>query len=313
MFTGIVETVGKVALVSARGETTRLSIDAPAIADSVKIGDSVSVNGGCLTVVAVQQGRLDFDAIRETLDRTALGGLRAGSRVNLERAMRADARLDGHIAGPRHETGRVRALRRRGEMQLFIDCSRAFADWLIPRDGLSRASRSPWSASARVADVALIPHTLATTTLGGLTGGERVNLEADVLGKYVKRYSSACRHRGSMNPLGATRCALRLPDNLLGFRRCALLCLRDEFAVRSRSCWRSWAPARRSRRRRCWSPRRRGSRRGSCCSGPPGRSPASAPIWRPCSRSASPTARPPARSASGPGRSAAAAGASCAC
>jgi riboflavin synthase len=192
MFTGIVETMGSVAVVSPRGETTRLSIDAPAIAAGIKIGDSVSVSGGCLTVVAAQDGRLTFEAIRETLDRTALGALRAGSRVNLERAMRADARLDGHIVqGHVDEAGRVRELRRRGEdVQLFIECSRSFADLLVPKGSVAidGVSLTVVGIEGDGFDVALIPHTLASTTLGDLRGGERVNLEADVLGKYVKRY-----------------------------------------------------------------------------------------------------------------------------
>jgi len=192
MFTGIVEAVGSVAGVSPRGETTRLSIDAPAIAPDTKLGDSISVNGSCLTVVAVQGGRLGFDAIRETLERTALGGLRAGSRVNLERAMRADARLDGHIVqGHVDETGQVRELRRRGEdVQLFVGCSRGFAELLVPKGSVAieGVSLTVVGVEGEGFDVALIPHTLASTTLGDLRGGERVNLEADVLGKYLKRY-----------------------------------------------------------------------------------------------------------------------------
>jgi riboflavin synthase len=182
MFTGIVETMGSVAQVVSRGEITA----------GLRVGDSVAVDGGCLTVVAAQEGRLSFDAVRETLERTALGELRAGMRVNLERAMRADGRLDGHIVqGHVDETGRVRELRRRGEdVQLFIDCSRAFADWLIPKGSVAiqGVSLTVVGVAEESFDVALIPHTLATTTLGGLGGGERVNLEADVLGKYVKRY-----------------------------------------------------------------------------------------------------------------------------
>ncbi|HEY8155895.1 MAG TPA: riboflavin synthase [Myxococcota bacterium] len=192
MFTGIVETMGAVTEVVARGETTRLTIEAPAIASGVRVGDSVSVNGGCLTVVVSSGGRLGFEAVRETLERTALGELRAGARVNLERALRADARLDGHIVqGHVDETGRVRELRRRGEdVQLFVACSRAFAEWLIPKGSVAiqGVSLTVVGVGEEGFDVALIPHTLATTTLGGLAGGERVNLEADVLGKYVKRY-----------------------------------------------------------------------------------------------------------------------------
>jgi riboflavin synthase len=183
---------GRVAGVAPRGETTRLWIDAPAIASGSKLGDSISVNGSCLTVVSVQGDRLAFDAIRETLERTALGGLKTGSRVNLERAMRADARLDGHIVqGHVDEAGRVRELRQNGQdVQLFVDCSRGFAELLVPKGSIAieGVSLTVVGVEGEGFDVALIPHTLASTTLGELRGGERVNLEADVLGKYVKRY-----------------------------------------------------------------------------------------------------------------------------
>jgi riboflavin synthase len=192
MFTGIVETVGGVVEVRARGETLRLSIEAPAVAAGVRVGDSVSVSGGCLTVVAVQDGRIAFEAVRETLERTSLGSLRAGSRVNLERALRADARLDGHIVqGHVDEAGRVRELRRQGEdVQLFVSCSRGFADWLVPKGSVAieGVSLTVVAVGDDGFEVVLIPHTLAMTTLGSLRVGERVNLEADVLGKYVKRY-----------------------------------------------------------------------------------------------------------------------------
>jgi len=192
MFTGIVEAVGGVVELSARGETQQLTIDAPAIAAAVRIGDSIAVGGVCLTVVAAETGRLRFEAVRETLERTALGELRAGSRVNLERALRADARLDGHIVqGHVDEAGRVRELRRRGEdVQLFVACSRDFADSLVAKGSVAidGVSLTVVGVGDEGFDVALIPHTLAVTTLGSLRGGERVNLEADVFGKYVKRY-----------------------------------------------------------------------------------------------------------------------------
>jgi riboflavin synthase len=175
-----------------RGGELRLSVAAPAITAGVRVGDSIAVNGGCLTVVEVQDGRLAFEAVRETLERTNLGGLRAGSRVNLERALRADSRLDGHIVqGHVDEAGRVRALRRSGsDVALVIACSRAFADWLVPKGSV--AVDGVALTLVKVGDedfeVALIPHTLAVTTLASLREGDLVNLEADVLGKYVKRY-----------------------------------------------------------------------------------------------------------------------------
>jgi riboflavin synthase len=192
VFTGIVEAVGRVAAVEPHGAATRLVIEAGGICDEVRVGDSVAVNGGCLTVTAVEGARLAFDAMPETLERTALGGLGAGSRVNLERALRAGGRFDGHIVqGHVDGVGRVREWRRQGEdVRLFVDCPREFAGWLVEKgsvaiDGVSLTVVGVAEAGF---DVALIPHTLAATTLGALAPGDRVNLEADVLGKYVKRY-----------------------------------------------------------------------------------------------------------------------------
>jgi riboflavin synthase len=192
VFTGIVETVGRVSAVEARGAATRLVIEAEAILEGVGIGDSVAVNGGCLTVTEVGRSCLCFEAVPETLARSALGQLKVGSRVNLERALRADGRLDGHIVqGHVDAVGTVRELVRDGEdVRLFVDCDAEFADWLVEKGSVAidGVSLTVVGVRPRGFDVALIPHTLEATTLGALTAGARVNLEADVLGKYVKRY-----------------------------------------------------------------------------------------------------------------------------
>jgi riboflavin synthase len=167
-------------------------VSAPAIAAEVRIGDSVAVNGCCLTVVEAAAGRVCFEAVRETLERTALGDLAAGSPVNLERALRADGRLDGHIVqGHVDETGCVRELRPgASDTRLFVAASRRFTDWLVEKGSVAVDGVALTVVSVREDgfDVALIPHTLAVTTLGRLAPGARVNLEADVLGKYVRRY-----------------------------------------------------------------------------------------------------------------------------
>jgi riboflavin synthase len=192
MFTGIVECVGRVAAIARDGDLARIAIDAPEIADGVRIGDSVAVSGGCLTVTRLEGGRFHFEAVRETLERTALGDLAAGSRVNLERALRADGRLDGHIVqGHVDDTGRVRGLERRGDdVRLAVDCAPGFADLLVPKGSVAIDGVSLTVVGVERAgfDVALIPHTLAATNLGDRAPGDRVNLEADVLGKYVQKY-----------------------------------------------------------------------------------------------------------------------------
>lgn len=192
MFTGIVETVGTVTSVEDQGDLARLCVDAPEISEGVRVGDSVAVNGGCLTITKESGGHFEFEAVRETLEKTSLGELRVGSRVNLERALRADARLDGHIVqGHVDGTGRVRELAREGDdVRLSIECDPELADALVAKGSVAidGVSLTVVGVTDHGFDVALIPHTLAVTTLGGLEPGDRVNLEVDVLGKYVKRY-----------------------------------------------------------------------------------------------------------------------------
>jgi riboflavin synthase len=192
VFTGIVEAVGRVVALEPEGEKTRLCVEAPRVADGAPIGASIAVNGACLTVVEASPTRVVFEAVRETLDRTVLGDLRVGSRVNLERALRADGRLDGHIVqGHVDGTGRVRVLERRGDdVRLAVDCAPELARQLVPKGSIAVDGVSLTLATVADAgfDVALIPHTLAETNLGDRRPGDRVNLEADVLGKYVLRY-----------------------------------------------------------------------------------------------------------------------------
>lgn len=192
MFTGIVETVGRVIAIEPEGEKARLRIEAPVVAEGVALGASIAVNGACLTVVAAAGAEVVFEAVRETLDRTSLGDLAAGSRVNLERALRADARLDGHIVqGHVDDTGRIRGLERNGaDVRLVVDCRPGFATQLVPKGSVAidGVSLTVVDVTDSGFDVALIPHTLAETNLADRRAGDRVNLEADVLGKYVLRY-----------------------------------------------------------------------------------------------------------------------------
>jgi riboflavin synthase len=192
VFTGIIECVGTVESLRPLGDAARLVVRAPGIAPELRLGESVSVNGACLTVTESSRESFACDAVRETLDRTALGELAPGSAVNLERALRADGRLDGHIVqGHVDATGRVRELARAGnDVRLAIDCPDELADALVPKGSVAvdGVALTVVNVEATGFDVALIPYTLQATTLGRLAPGRRVNLEADVLGKYVKRY-----------------------------------------------------------------------------------------------------------------------------
>ena len=192
MFTGIIETVGVIEQVEPTDDLTRLVIDAKPIVDGVELGDSVAVNGGCLTVTSIRDGSLSFEAVRETMERTALGDLKVGARVNLERAVRAGDRLDGHIVqGHVDGVGTVRQMVREGnDVRLQIDCDPEFADCVVEKGSIAVDGVSLTVAALLPSgfEMALIPHTLEVTTLRDRQPHDRVNLEADVLGKYVKRY-----------------------------------------------------------------------------------------------------------------------------
>ena len=192
MFTGIVETVGTVTSIEVDGDLTRLIVEAASIAEGVCIGDSIAINGGCLTVISLDDTCLSFEAVWETMERTSLRDLKEGCRVNLERAMRADDRFDGHIVqGHVDGVGTVRQLVQSGhDVRLQIDCGSEFADGLVEKGSIAidGVSLTITAVTQSGFDVALIPHTLEVTTLRDRQPGDRVNLEADVLGKYVKQY-----------------------------------------------------------------------------------------------------------------------------
>lgn len=190
MFTGLVEERGDV--IASRDTTAgaRLSFAAPVIAGELALGDSVSVNGACLTVVEASGEGFAADCVAETLRRTTLGDLRPGDPVNLERALLAGSRLGGHIVqGHVDGTGSVGSEREEGDsVVLTISAAPEIMRYVVEKgsvavDGVSLtvAGRSEESF-----DIALIPHTMAHTTLGrGLTG-QRVNLEVDLVAKYVE-------------------------------------------------------------------------------------------------------------------------------
>ena len=188
MFTGLVREVGTVVSVTGR-ETMRLEVKAPATAAG--LGDSVAIDGVCLTVVAVDGETLAFDAVPETLARTSLGGLAAGSRVNLEPALRAGEPLGGHyVQGHVDGVGTIRSVELEGDgKRLWFDAPTELLRYLVEKGSIAVQGTSLTVAALDDAGfaVALIPHTIEATTLGELVPGDAVNLEVDVLAKYVER------------------------------------------------------------------------------------------------------------------------------
>lgn len=195
MFTGIVREVGRIEGIEGAAGGVRLRVRAPQIAAGAAVGDSVSVSGVCLTAIEVADGTLAFDAVPETLRRTALGRLEAGGAVNLESALRAGDPLGGHmVQGHVDGVGRVLGLEPEGDgARLRIETSPELLRYVVERGSIAVEGVSLTVAALEAASfaVALVPHTLAGTTLGALSPGDDVNLEVDVLAKYVERLLEA--------------------------------------------------------------------------------------------------------------------------
>jgi riboflavin synthase len=196
MFTGLVEELGTVedALQSGArktGQTLHLVVRAPLVSADAKVGDSIGVNGCCLTVVKKANDLLEFDAGSETLSRTNLGRLAKGSGVNLERSLRVGDRLGGHlVTGHIDDTGTL--IKRRDEDDwsfITIRAATSLVRQMVNKGSIAvdGVSLTVVTAEADRFSVALIPHTLANTTLGVLQVGDVVNLETDLLAKYVER------------------------------------------------------------------------------------------------------------------------------
>jgi len=197
MFTGLIEDTGRVAAFERRGEAGVLRVETALPVAEIAIGDSVAVNGACLTVTAAASGSLTFDVSPETIGRATPRSFRTGARVNLERALRLGERLGGHIV-----TGHIDCRGRLARMEavsgnhvLEFTLSAEQARFLVDKgsvaiDGISLTVNT---VHANGFSVNIIPHTFAQTTLAGLKPGDEVNIETDIIGKYVERLAQPWR------------------------------------------------------------------------------------------------------------------------
>ena len=192
MFTGIIEELGTVKGVRRQSEGIRLSVTAKLVMDGMKTGDSIAVNGVCLTVTEFDNISFTADVSGETVKRSNLGKHRAGDKVNLERPMKLSDRLGGHlVAGHVDGIGVVRGVERKGGMLLFtFEVPTEVQQYLIQKgsiaiDGISLTVNK---VNGNRYTVTVIPHTADMTTLGFKKTGDMVNLEADMIGKYVERF-----------------------------------------------------------------------------------------------------------------------------
>jgi riboflavin synthase len=198
MFTGLVEEMGTITAIEQLGDSVRLTVSGPIVTSDAQHGDSISVNGCCLTVMAQGDGTFAADVMQESLDKTSLGDLAVGDEVNLERATKAGARLGGHIVqGHVDGTGTILDRTPSEHWEIVrIELPAELAKYLVDKgsvtvDGTSLTvvevvdDPEPWFS------VSLIPTTLSDTTLGSKSPGDRVNLEVDILAKYVERLLGA--------------------------------------------------------------------------------------------------------------------------
>jgi riboflavin synthase len=191
MFTGLVEETGTVRKALPKNGLLELEILAKKVLDDLKVDDSINVSGVCQTVVKRTDSTFLVQAVQETLKKTTLGRMRKGSRVNLERAILPSTRLGGHfVQGHVDGTGTVKSVRKqKGDWQLTIEIPSSFVRYIIPAGSICIDGVSLTIASIRstLVTIAIIPHTLEITTLKDLRTGDAVNIELDMIGKYIVR------------------------------------------------------------------------------------------------------------------------------
>ena len=189
MFTGIIEELGVVKGILSRGNTKYLTIEVKSILDGVKIGDSVAVNGACLSVVEIKNNKISFDVVKETSDNTNISRLRIEEKVNLERALKVGDRLSGHfVTGHIDCLGIIQKKVRIGDAQnLVVRFPIELSKFIVSKGSISLdgVSLTIQELKRDTFSIALIPHTLKTTNLALKNVGDKLNLELDLLGKYI--------------------------------------------------------------------------------------------------------------------------------
>lgn len=200
MFTGIIEGLGNIAAIRSSGQGNRVTIEAGFALDQTKIGDSISVSGACLTAVKIEGRRFEVDVSPETLNTTIFDQAKVGDRVNLERAMWFSDRIDGHlVSGHIDGTGIVKQREIQGNAVIVtIEVAESLTRYMIAKgsvavDGISLTINS---CDAGSFSISIIPHTAKLTTIGFKNRGDRVNIETDMIGKYVERFLAGVSQSG---------------------------------------------------------------------------------------------------------------------
>ncbi len=200
MFTGLVEEIGQIKSVQRHGASLRLAIGAAKALEGTKIDDSICVNGVCLTVIVHDKDSFAVQAVDETLRKTSLGNLNVGRRVNLERALRPTDRLGGHfVQGHVDGVARIVSFENQSSGKLLrVELPKALLPFVIPQGSIALEGVSLTVAriEGNHLGIALIPHTLASTTLGEARVGDTLNVETDLLGKYIARLMQFSKEGG---------------------------------------------------------------------------------------------------------------------
>jgi len=206
MFTGIIEGLGTIKAIQPAEQGKRFAVEADFVLDQTKIGDSIAVSGACLTAVAVEGKRFSVDVSPETLTKTTFGKARIGERVNLERALRLSDRLDGHlVSGHIDGTGIIKQKTPAGNaIVVTLGVPESIARYMITKgsvavDGISLTINT---CNRESFEVSIIPHTAKMTTIGFKNVGAVVNIETDMIGKYVERFMTGSRHTESNKETG---------------------------------------------------------------------------------------------------------------
>ncbi len=191
MFTGIVEELAQVKTIEIKNQGIRYTISANTVIDDLKIGDSISVNGVCLTVIGQKQNTFSMDVIEESLDKSNLGSIQENDFVNLERAMKISDRFGGHIVQGHVETQGVITEKKiiEDEARISVGLDSEWVRYCIPKGSitLDGVSLTIASINSNIIEIALIPHTIENTTLGLKDKSDTLNVETDIIGKYINR------------------------------------------------------------------------------------------------------------------------------
>lgn len=194
MFAGIIQGLGRVEKISAvkeNGKAAQMTVDLGRLGRGLKVGDSVSINGACLTVVKIKKGKASFEMINETMKRTALGSLTLGGMVNIERSLKVGDTLDGHfVLGHVDGVGKIiDKIKQKDQTKLWVSIDKKLLRYIVPKGSIAidGISLTVVDVNSNKISVALIPHTIAVTTLGIKKKGDLVNVEIDVLGKYARK------------------------------------------------------------------------------------------------------------------------------